>query len=152
MATTAAAVAAATAATATTTATTATTATTITTTTNNCTKAVGKTPNQSGLTNQITIPFGCAMTCPAEHFLLPCVHHLLPHTLCESTTTNTTNTTTTAAAATTTTTAPTTATTTTTTTLHALHDEDEKEINCLSIHHAVKIDVMPNIKAVFSSS
>ena len=35
------------------------------------------------------------MTCPAEHFLLPCVHHLLPHTLCESTTTTATTTTTT---------------------------------------------------------
>ena len=32
------------------------------------------------------------MTCPAEYFLLPCVHHLLPHILCESTTTTTTTT------------------------------------------------------------
>ena len=40
-----------------------------------CTKAVGTTLNQSGPTNQFTVPFGSAMASPAERFLLPCVHH-----------------------------------------------------------------------------
>ena len=34
---------------------------------------------------------------------------------------------------------------------NVFHDENEKEINYLNIHHTVKIDVIPNIKAVFSS-
>ena len=36
--------------------------------------------------------------------------------------------------------------------IHVFYDENEKEINHLNIHHTVKIDVIPNIKAVFSSS
>ena len=35
--------------------------------------------------------------------------------------------------------------------IHVFYDENEKEINHLNIHHTVKIDVIPNIKDVFSS-
>ena len=36
--------------------------------------------------------------------------------------------------------------------IHVFYDENEKEINHLNIHHTVKIAVIPNIKAAFSSS
>ena len=36
--------------------------------------------------------------------------------------------------------------------IHVFYDKSQKEINHLNSHHIVKIDVMPNIKAVFSSS
>ena len=36
--------------------------------------------------------------------------------------------------------------------LHIFYDENEKEINHLKIQHTIKTVVIPNIKAVFSSS
>ena len=36
--------------------------------------------------------------------------------------------------------------------IHVFYDKSEKDINHLNSHYTVKIDVMPNIKAVFSSS
>ena len=36
--------------------------------------------------------------------------------------------------------------------IHIFYDENEKKINHLNIHHTIKIDVIPNIKAAFSSS
>ena len=36
--------------------------------------------------------------------------------------------------------------------IHVFYDENEKEINHSNIHHTVKVDVIPNIKAAFSSS
>ena len=36
--------------------------------------------------------------------------------------------------------------------LHIFHDKDKEKINHLNIHHTVKIDVIPNTKATFSSS
>ena len=36
--------------------------------------------------------------------------------------------------------------------IHIFYDENEKKMKHLNIHHTVKIDVIPNIKATFSSS
>ena len=36
--------------------------------------------------------------------------------------------------------------------IHVFYDKNEKKINHLNIHHTVKIVVVPNIKAAFSSS
>ena len=36
--------------------------------------------------------------------------------------------------------------------IHVFYDKSEKEINHLKIQHTVKIPVIPNIKAAFSSS
>ena len=36
--------------------------------------------------------------------------------------------------------------------IHIFHDKDKEEISHLNIHHTVKTDVFPNIKATFSSS
>ena len=36
--------------------------------------------------------------------------------------------------------------------MHIFYDKNEEEINHLNIHHTVKIAVIPNIKAAFSSS
>ena len=35
---------------------------------------------------------------------------------------------------------------------HIFHDKDKEKISHLNIHHAVKIDVIPNTKATFASS
>ena len=36
--------------------------------------------------------------------------------------------------------------------IHIFHDKDKEKISHLNIHHTVKIDVIPNTKATFSSS
>ena len=36
--------------------------------------------------------------------------------------------------------------------LHIFYDQNEKKINHLDIHHTVKMDIIPNTKATFSSS
>ena len=36
--------------------------------------------------------------------------------------------------------------------LHIFYDENKRKVNHLDIHHTVKIAVIPNIKAAFSSS
>ena len=36
--------------------------------------------------------------------------------------------------------------------IHIFHDKDKEKISHLNNHHTVKIDVIPNTKAAFSSS
>ena len=36
--------------------------------------------------------------------------------------------------------------------IHIFHEKDKEKISHLNIHHTVKIDVIPNTKATFSSS